>query len=183
MYRPRTACHTEEGFGSGVLTSDPDLLLLRSAVMRQVEATLTYREDSRVITDRRLAGLFRTEAQHEAGHIVELNRMIARLDPDQATEFRDHDLAFLANETSRGGPTERGHGDGGGSRKGGDREAWLKELKDAVQLELNTLNIYQEDALRASHPEVRALLTNIMNHEKEDYAIFLAEMVRLIHGM
>jgi hypothetical protein len=181
MYQSRTACHTEEGFGSAVLTGDPDLLLLRSAVMRETEATLTYRENSHVITDRRLAGLFRTEAQHEAGHFVELNRMIARLDPDQATEFRDHELAFLAEEGRRGGPLSGGRGGSGGSTHKSDREAWIKELREAVQLELMTLNIYQEDAARASHPEVRTLLTKIMNHEKEDYAIFASELVRLIH--
>jgi rubrerythrin len=155
---------------------DPDLIFLRNAVARETEAFLDYRAHGMTVADRRLADVFHHESSHEAGHFIELNRMISRLDPVQATEFADHGLSYLAGTALEGKPGRRES-----LRKSRDPEEWIDALKHSIQLELNTLNAYQMDAARAAHPEVRELLTEIANHEKEDYAIFTRELQRLLH--
>jgi rubrerythrin len=131
-----------------------------------------------MIGDRRLAVLFHEEARHEAGHFIELCRMMSQLDPTQAFEFRDHGLSFLAaDEPGEAGLD--GRAELGLTVK--DPEKWLGDLKEAIDLELHTLSFYQEEAAGAVHPEVKELLTRIMNHEKEDLAIFVRELQRLLH--
>lgn len=171
-------CHVSgEELGSVTLNADPDLLALRSAAAREKEAFLEYRHHGMMIADRRLAGLFHEEARHEAGHFIALCQMLSHLDPDQAAEFQAHDLAYLAS--SEPGDPVMGRMEMGMKVK--DPEKWLEDLKEAVDLELHTLNVYQEDASRALHVEVKELLTRIMNHEKQDLAIFVRELQRLLH--
>ncbi|MDI6869925.1 MAG: ferritin-like domain-containing protein [Bacillota bacterium] len=171
-------CHVGgEELGEAALTADPDLLALRSAAMREKEAFLTYRHYGLTIADRRLSEFFHHEAMDEAGHFIELNRMLARLDPVQAEEFRHHDLDFLVDGAMGDPRLSRWSSEA----KVRDPEKWLDALKESIDLEYYALNIYQEDAARAVHPEVKELLTRIMNHEKDDLAAFIHELYRLLH--
>ncbi|MGE5554448.1 MAG: hypothetical protein ACM3XZ_11150 [Betaproteobacteria bacterium] len=168
----------QEAFGAATMVGDSDLLALRSAAMRQKEAFLAYRRYAMTIADRRLAEIFHHETQEEAAHFIAVNRMAARLDPIQADEFRQHELDFLADETVMGDPRV---GRAFSHEKVKDPEEWIMALKEAIDLEYHTLNVYQEDACRAIHPEVKELLTRIMNHEKKDLAVFIRELYRLLH--
>lgn len=175
----RDECHIGgEELGGAVLVADPDLLALREAAAREKEAFMEYRHHGMMIGDRRLASLFHQEAGHEAGHFIELCRMMSRFDPGQAFEFRDHGLPFLAADE----PGETGlDGRADADDKVKDPERWLADLRQAVDLELRTLNHYQHEAANAVHPEVMELFTRIMNHEKEDLAIFIRELQHLLH--
>lgn len=174
----RAECHVGAGLGGTMLSADPDLYALRDAAMREKEAFLDYRSHGMTIADPRLSEIFHREAREQAAHFIELNRMISRIDPTQAREFKNRDLAFLV-DGAMADSRMRGSYHGGGREK--DPEKWLEALKDAVDFEYHTINVYQEDATRATHPEVKELLTRIMNHEKDDLAIFIRELCRLLH--
>jgi rubrerythrin len=140
-----------------------ELVFLRRDIIRQIIAVNYYMKASRDLSGE-LSEVFRAEALDEAQHIILLMRMLAKLDPVQAQEFRQHDVELVITDPA----PEKGNLEIDPDR----RNAAISYLSKTVKLEAETINEYQEQIAASRNQEVIDLLCIIMNHEKEDLAIF-----------
>lgn len=179
-----------------------DLALLRSDFTSELIAILTYRRFLGDAEHERARYAFEHAINNEIGHVVELCRAIARLDPVQAQAFCAHDLEWLLQETL---PPPMSLARLAGVRVRGSRSADsvplladgslpahvhdiaaaaddFDRLNMAIEMELTSINLYEEHVIRADHEATKDLLVGLVNSEKQHVAHFLQVAMEVAHS-
>lgn len=164
-----------------------DLENLRNAATREIEgAVYHYFIASRKVLNEPFENnityqeYFAHEAADEMIHYLQEMRMISKLDSVQKQEFIEHSLKpYLVEDKYP--PINFWYGPYRYPKE--EREArWLKTIEHVVEsiaFELETINYYQKYIAESANPEVKKLLTEIMNHEKGDLADFNKMFLKL----
>lgn len=181
---------------------EKDLSLLRADLTGEFIAILTYRRFLGEAHHEATRYAFEHAINNEIGHVIDLAREIACLDPVQAQEFRFHDLEWLTKEglpppttlarmtgvvlrAPHSGDTPPLLADGALPAHVHDVASAaddLDRLDMAIEMELTTINLYEEHVIRAEHEATRDLFTGILNSEKEHVAHFLQVALDTAHA-
>ncbi len=182
--------HIAPSLGSCQMVADPELIYLREDLADEFSAINDYLECASLSDDRYISHLFRKIAEEEAGHFIQLFRMVSSLDPVQADELAKHDLEmllfsrmpsppnFVNNNAKENSKDSSYHA----KKKHYDKyPPVLKCLKNAIRDELSAINNYQKQIQMINNPTIQNLLIPIMNKEKEHVAEFTKAFYDLIH--
>lgn len=146
---------------------DIHLIFLRQDLAREIKAVKYYMEAAYAIGGE-LGQLFFHEALDEATHVVMLMRLLAKYDPLQGEEFRNRGLNLISEAVSPPNEVKR--------KKDISREKIIEYLSEAVDFELETINRYQRQIEVSTNSEIADQLCHIMNHEKDDTAVFAKKL-------